>query len=335
MSTIPQIEQLRRSIVMSDGTVKLEVTTRVIDRGDLPFPDLFVLTITDTGDPKSDLLARVATPFDIRQTDPASPKYVRVVTSDSVIIPPDTFARISSINDLTGLPRDRTTAIRRGVSEYLSSVSTLIYDNITTADAAYKQVISRLSTLVTEWRNAFTSFVTNPTQTYTLPQAGASVESERIAVYTTAKTATQQAEAARDAAVAAKEACERDCASDRKIYDFLVLDVSFLQTAAAVVQNITEASIPPGTPTTTNAKNFVLQTGSYASDSRSYATMLARKIVDRDDYASRVATCSAQCQTLAAAALQAQNVVVAAQTTERAALARVYEVCPTFDPTTV
>jgi hypothetical protein len=335
MSTIPQIEQLRRSIVMSDGTVKLEVTTKVIDQGDLPFPDLFVLTITDTGDPKSDLLARVATPFDIRQTDPSSPKYVRVLTSDSVIIPPDTFARISNINDLTGLPRDRTTAIRAGVSEYLSSVSTLIYDNITTADAAYKQVISRLSSLVTEWRSAFTSFVTNPTQVYALPQAGASVESERIAVYTAAKNTRIQAEAARDAAVAEKEACVRDCEADRRIYDFLVVDVSFLQTAASVVQGITETSIPPGTPTTTNAKNFVLQTGSYASDPRSYASLLASKLVLRNTYASTVAACSARCQTLAAAALEAQNAVTAAQTVEREALARVYEVCPTFDPTTV
>jgi hypothetical protein len=82
----------------------------------------------------------------------------------------------------------------------------LIYDNYATADAAAKQVISRLSDLVTAWRTFSTAFATNPYQDYNLPQAAASVEAERTAVYVEKRTAREAAETAYDEAVAAKEA---------------------------------------------------------------------------------------------------------------------------------
>ena len=323
---------------MADGSIQLEVTSTITDQGDLPFPDLFVLSIVNALDPRKDVLARIATPYDIRQTDPTSPRFIKVVSSDMVLIPPDTFARIANINDITALPRDRTDAVRTGVTLYLSATCTLLYDNITTADAAYKQIIARLSTLVTEWRSAFTSFATNPSQLYPLPQASASVESERTAVYVSARNARLTAEAARDAAVTAASGCDQDCVAKRTIYDFLVADVSFLQTAKTVVQGITETvsggGLPPGTAST-NAKDFVLRGGSYAPDGRSYDALLATKITQRDAFARQVAACQAECQSLANAALTAQNTVNSALSVERAALAAVYAVCPTFDPTTV
>lgn len=323
---------------MADGSVQLEVTTTVIDQGDLPFPDLFVLSIVNTADPRKDVLARIATPYDIRQTDPTSPRYIKVTSTDMVVIPPDSFARIANINDITALARERSDAVRTGRTVYLSPVSTLIYDNITTADAAYRQIIARLSSLVTEWRGAFTAFVTNPSQQYSLPQADASLVDTRTAAYVAARTNRETAEAARDTAVTASNSCREAGAALRTIYEFLVADVSFLQTAKTVVQGITETvtggGSPPGTPST-NAKDFALRAGTYASDARSYDALLTSKITARDTYARQVTAQQAECQRLANAALTAQNTVNAALAAERTALAAVYAVCPTFDPTTV
>ena len=136
----------------------------------------------------------------------------------------------------------------------------------------------------------------------------------------------------------AASGCDQDCVAKRTIYDFLVADVSFLQTAKTVVQGITETvsggGLPPGTAST-NAKDFVLRGGSYAPDGRSYDALLATKITQRDAFARQVAACQAECQSLANAALTAQNTVNSALSVERAALAAVYAVCPTFDPTPV
>lgn len=335
MSTIPQAVQQRRPITLADGTQKFEITTTIVDKGDLPFKDLFVLTISDTGDPKDDVLARIATPYDIRQTDPTSPKYVKVSTSDMISIPPDTFARIANIDELTGLYRDRTAAIRNGRTEYLSSVMTVVYDTITTADAAYKQILSRLSTLVDNWRAAFTPFATNPTQLYDLPTPGVAVEDERKAAYVAARDARIAAEAERDKAQAAADACATGCASDKAIYNFLVADVAFLEAARTVVVNLQDASVPPGTPVTTNVKDFVLQQGAFVGDARTYQALLQAKTVARAEYAAKVAACDTTCASLAAAVLTAQRAVDSARTTERDALAGVYEVCPTFDPSSV
>jgi hypothetical protein len=335
MSTIPQVVQQRRPITLVDGTQKFEITTIVVDKGDLPFKDLFVLSISDANDPKDDVLARVATPYDIRQTDPNSPKYVKVKANDLIVIPPDTFARVANIDELTGLFRDRTAAVRNGRTEYLSSVMTVVYDTLTTADAAYKQILARLSALVEDWRAVFTPFATNPTQSYDLPVPGVSVEDERKRAYIAARNARIKAEADRDAAQAAANACESACATDKAIYDFLVADVAFLEAARTIVVNLQDTSIPPGTPLTTNVKDFVLQQGAFAGDNRSYQALLTAKKAARDEYAAKIAACSANCERLAAAVLEAQRIVDNARAAERDALSRVYEVCPTFDPNSV
>lgn len=335
MSTIPQVEQVRRTLTLANGAIKYEITTRITDAGDLPFKDLFVLKINDPGDAKDDVLARVATPFDVRQTDSASPKYIKVSTADLITIAPDVFARIANVDEITGLPRDRTVAVRNGRSEYLTSVMTVEYDTLTTASAAYKQILARLSSLVEEWRSLFTPFATNPSQSYELPAPGSSLEAERTASFTAARDARTSAEAARDAAQQALDACERDCTADKAIYDFLVTDVAFLEAARAAVVGMTESSIPPGTPVTSQVRDFVLQLGAFTNDERSYQILLMYKTMQRAEYAAKVSECATRCQQLRATLLQAQAGVDAARDAERAALAGVYEICPTFDPSTV
>lgn len=350
MSVIPVVRQVRRDYRLADGSLRFEVTSTVIDKGDLPFPHLFVLTLSSGGDPKDDVLARIATPTDLRRADPTAPVYVKVVSSSLIRIAPDTFARIANINDVSKLPRDRVEAQLQGFTEYLTTSITLIYDNVTTADAAAKQVIARLSTLTADWRTYNTEFSTNPYQDYTLPQPGISVESERTAVYVAKRDARVTAEATRDSLQTQKTACERDCAADKKIYDFLVVDVAQLQQARSIVLGqangtysaftIAPAILTPAGPfvvtlATTDTRDFALQAGLFSGNSASYQAMLTRKTSELSVYAEKVRVCEANCALLGAQLLEAQQVVDAATTAERAALAEVIAVCPTFDPASV
>lgn len=326
MSTIPTVEQTRRAITLANGDVRFEVTSLVTDEGDLPFTNLFVLSIVDPGDPKDDKLARIATPYDIRQTDPSNPtKYIKVVASDIITIAGDPFARISSVDDLTGLPRDRTVAVATGRAEYLSSSVTLVYDTLTTADAAYKQIIARLSELVEVWRTTFGAFVTSPSTSYALPRPGSSVEDERVAAYEAAKRARETAEASRDSAAEASEACTRDCTTSKAIYDFLVVDVAYLEASRAVVVPLAVS----------DARSFALGIDAYVGDTRTYENLLTFKRNQLAIYAAEVAACSTRCRGLSDALAAAERTLAGALATERDRLAEVYEVCPTFDPSTV
>ena len=354
MSLIPVVRQVRRETFLADGSVRFEITNQIVDQGDMPFPQLFVLTITDVASPKSDVLARIATPVDVRQSDSSAPVYVKVLSSDLIEIAPDTFARIANVNDVTRLPRDRVTAQLMGRREYLTETFSALYDNVTTAQAAAQAVIDRLSTLVTEWRSYATQFATNPYADFPLPQVDASVEAQRTAVYVEKRDARVAAEAAQDAAQAAKDACERNCSADKTIYSFLAYDVAFLEAARATVNGLTEVfnSGPtlnltggttltaPGTYTitatpSTRAKDFVLGTNIYSGNSTTYEVLLNKKRQDLALYAAKVRSCDANCAALGAALLTAQQAADAARSAEQAALANVIAVCPTFNPSTV
>lgn len=354
MSLIPIVRQVRRETFLADGSVRFEITNQIMDQGDMPFPQLFVLTITDVASPKSDVLARIATPVDVRQADSASPVYVKVSSADLIEIAPDTFARIASVNDVTKLPRDRVTALLSGRKEYLTAAFSILYDNVTTAQAAAQSVVDRLSTLVTEWRSYNTQFATNPYADFALPQVNASVEAQRTAVYVEKRDARVAAEAAQAAAQAAKDACVRDCASDKAIYDFLAYDVAFLEAARATVNGLTEVfgsgptlNLTGGTTLTapstytitatasTRAKDFVLGANSYSGNSNTYEALLIKKRSELVQYAAKVRTCEANCANLGAALLTAQQTTDAARSAEQTALANVIAVCPTFNASTV
>ena len=326
MSSTPIVRQTRRSFTLADGSVRYEVVNEIVAQGDLPFRHLFVLKVGANADPTDDVFARIATPADIRQATESAPIFVKVVSTDLVRISSDQFVKVPSYAELTRLPRDRTYAYQNGLPYYLSTTAAFVYDNVTTADAAAKQLLDRLSELVREWRQYNVAFVTNPYVDLSLPRPASSVESERTALFVEARTARTTAEAARDAAAAAKEACERDCAPTKTIYTWLVTQVAKLEAAQSVVAAIAETS---------GAKDFVLKQGSYVSDSRSYKDLLLELTAQRDSYATEVQACAVRCAQLGATLLEQQQAVDAAKRAEDAALANVVAVCPTFNPDSV
>lgn len=321
MSTIPRVDQIRQPLDVSGDVPKWLVTTRVIDKGDLPVKELFVLTITDPANPKSDKYLRVAAPQELHRLAMDGPVYIRVQTSDVVEVGADTFARVASIDDVTSLPTDRSVAVRQGRSLYLASSVTFLYDNVTTADAAYRALLARLSSLTTDWRTVTESFVTTPSQVYELPTTTATEESARTLVYRSAVANRKALEATRDRAVTDAADCDRSCTLDNALYNMLVADISFLQTAKSHVLSLSESG-------TTNVRTYVLN----GADATSYEALLAAKRSALAPVQVRVQTGQARCSTLDAAARAAQTAVDAARTAENTALGAVLAICPTFVP---
>lgn len=322
--TNPTITQRRRAAVLADGSTVYEVTTTVTSAGDLPTKNLFVLSIRDPDSPKADVLGRIATPLDLRRL--ANSLYVRVDASDLTYVSQDPLVRIGTISDLTTLDQDRTTAVLAGHSEYLVSAMTVTYSDRTTADAGFRQIISRLSDLTSSWRAFLTDFETHPTQSYELPVVNASVEDARRLIYEAAVAARKVTEAALSVAQTAYDSCQTDCSSDRAIYSIIAQDVTFLERARARVSALTESG-------STNAKDFVLQQNSYSSDIASYEALLTSKRAALSQYGTLVQACQDRCAQLRVERDSAQADVARALDAERSALADVRAVCPTFVPT--
>jgi hypothetical protein len=317
----PVVRQNRRPVRTPDGSIQLEVTTYVVDAGDLPFVELFVATIADPLNPKTDALARVATPLEIRQADASSPLYVRVESTDITYLSGDSFARIANVNDVTALPRDRTVAVQQGTNTYLTSAVTKYYADVTTAIAAYRTFLTRLSELVEAWREASASFTTSPTTDYTLPTVATSVEDELTDAYVAARDARLAALAARDAAQVARDACVRDGTTARQLHAILAYDVAFLESAKTRVTAYAAA----------DARTFALN----ASDAASYESLLVKKRSDLSAYLAAVRAQDETCLATDRTLRDAQASLDQAGRDETTALARVLEVCPTFNPSTV
>lgn len=319
MHATPVVRQIRRAVTLVSGATAFEVTTIVTDKGDLPIPELFVARIADPANPKADTLARVATPRDFHQESDAL--YIKVAGDDVRVISGDPFARVANVAELSTLARDRTTAVRRGQAEYLTASLTLTFPDVVTADAAYRTLLDRLSRLVSTWRTYQDRFVTNPATDYDLPVANLTEEAARIAAFRAARTARLAAQATRSTLQTQRDACEAHSVFNRNVLDILTEDVAFLDRARLQVSLTTETG-------STNVKAFVLD----GSDANSYETLLSQKRAAKETYRLRVVADAAECLNLQTQLLNATAAVTSAQAQEDAALARVLEICPTFDP---
>ena len=318
------VEQTRRVARLDTGGTAYEIATLVTDAGTLPTRNLFVVKVVGAGDAKTDVLARIATPMDLRRIEASA--FVRVDSGSLVYFDDSTFARVASIAELSTMPQDRAEAVRLGLPEYLTASVTLSYPDQVTADAAYRQLLARLSTLVTDWATFTGTFETTPTQGYDLPVLPQSVEDDRRAVYATAHDARKAAEVALDAAQRAFDACHTDCATDRALHALLTADVARLEKAETRASGIAETG-------STNVRDFALRTGAYASDPDSWHAILVDKRAALATAQLAVLACATACDALQTTRDVAQGALAAAADAERQALAGVREVCPTFVPT--
>jgi len=319
----PIVEQIRRLVVMADGNKRWEVTTKVVNKGDLPFPELFVLTIADPSDPKQDVLARVAVPHDLRNF--SGDIYVKVASTDITYLGGDTFARIANTSDLTSLPRDRVIAVQKNATEYLVSAMTKLYDALVTADAAGREIVARLSDLQTEWAATTSAFIGHIT--YTLPVVDPSVQAERRTTYTSAKAARIEAESERNSLAAQSASCDASQNLDKAIYDLLASSVALLEKSRSIVVglDLTLSPIP-------DTKDYVLGQGAFSADPTTYEVTLVQTRADLEACRQRLQTGANTCAALSSQLLVAQSAVTSARAAEDTALANLRAVCPTFTP---
>lgn len=332
-----RVNHVRRQIILATGQARFEVTLTVTDPGDLPFPQVFVARIVDPLNPKDDVLARLASPREFASEGDV--RYIKVDATDLKTISGDLFARVANVSEISAMPRDRTTAVREGRSEYLTSSVRLLYETITTADAAYRTFNDRLSNLVEEYRRYRDTFSTSPSRDYLLPLPLQSVEAEYTAAYRERKAETARLRDARDAAQVAYDGCEQRHEADRAILTFLVEDLATLERAKQRVTAMAETgTLVGGVYTTAPAiafdavvKTFVLNAG----DAESYEAMLARKRAAYDTVRARLEAGEATCRALAAALAAAETTLVNAEREEARVLGDLLVVCPTFDPDSV
>lgn len=319
----PQVSMLQRSLRYPDGSLHYEVTASVTSRGTiLPFIELFVLTITDPDNPRSDVLARVADPRDLRVDSDGV--YVKVDSADLRTISSDKFARIANVDELTTVPRDRVTAVRRGFSTYLASTVSIVYDKLSTADAASRQLLDRLSKLTTDYATFYGTFRTDPATVYSLPVTSRSVEAVLTAAYVAKRSARVAAESAATAARTARDNCRSQDSLLQQRIDGLIADVALLEAARVVVNSLTETG-------STNAKTFALN----GADAQSYESMLVNKRSALAAARTELGIHSASCNALAQALTDADAALATARTAENDALRDAYASCPTFNPNAV
>jgi hypothetical protein len=119
-----RIEQDSVEVTLADSSVVFQVTTTIIEPGILPDTGLFVFSIIDPAEPKSDEFVRVAQPHDINF-----------------------------------MLRDRDNAIAAGNEEYLYVKVVLQYPSLEVAIQAKAAIKSRIDSAISRWYQYQTEFV--------------------------------------------------------------------------------------------------------------------------------------------------------------------------------
>lgn len=157
--------QLRKAEI--DGaTVEYVVTTTVTDKGDLPDFGAFVLEIIEEGDPKQDILARVATPADVA---------VLATNRAAALANDDDFFRASTV-------------VKR-------------YKDINTAIAGKDFLQERVNALVVDYQAFLDKFLADPAQNLSFPAPNMGILTPTIEAY----TAKREERLAQDSLLAEEE----------------------------------------------------------------------------------------------------------------------------------
>lgn len=158
-----QVNMQRQSVIIS-GSVKYTVTTTCTVAGTLQDTSIFVLGILTPEDPKD-----------------------------------DTFTRVIDIADVSTYLTNRDSAISQGDNLWRAATMTLTYDDIQTANAAWKELSNRINLLVTNYDTYLTEFETfTAGDVIIYPAVDASKVTELKNAYATAATAVTVAQTASD-----------------------------------------------------------------------------------------------------------------------------------------
>lgn len=167
-----------RSTAVVAGTNKYIIVTTCTVAGTLPDANIFLLSIVTPDDPKDDTLVRVV-----------------------------------AVADITEYLTNRDAAVTAGSPFWRSQAVTLRFDDIETANAAWKELESRINKFVTQVDEYDSEFSTTGSGDVTVyPTADQSEKNARLAAYEATATPITDAEDARDTGQAACTQLTRDLA---------------------------------------------------------------------------------------------------------------------------
>jgi hypothetical protein len=319
--------------VDTEDGMRYQITTTIVDPGELPDVFLFVQDITDVADPKQDVFVRVGSPYDLE-------------------------------NVLVG----RDSAIAAGVLRYRTNMFVVRYTDLEVAVQAKQAISQRVDTAINTWYTYTTEFESP----YPLPVIDHPITDEEYLqtltnAYKAAVTAREAAEAAAVLAQAQVTIALADAAAAAAMIQIYQNETTFCQTARSSYWMGSPGILSGVSALSSASQAFYSSINAlYISDPITYAALLAPLNLMSGQMAAWLATepymsmmdvvlatfCSgastgysiavtnkvtkdiavANAQT---AKEQADASVATAQANEDAALAAVKAVCPTFDPSSV
>ena len=159
MATIEKtkVTQESKQLPLADGTFKYTIRTTVIEKGELPHPNLFVFKISDPNDPKDDAFERVGNPYDLENT---------ILSRDAALLV--------------------------GAEYYLDTTMLKEYTELEVAVQAKAAIVSRVEESVNAWITYMSDFA--GTSDVYHPTGDPGLEESLVIVYTDAKAARVAAE---------------------------------------------------------------------------------------------------------------------------------------------
>jgi chromosome segregation ATPase len=324
--------RFQRSTVVVSGTNTYEIIATCIIAGTLPDTNIFLLDIITVDDPKDDTLVRVV-----------------------------------QVADTVEFVTDRDDAITAGDTMWRSPAVTLRFDDIETANAAAKELSSRVNTLVETvdtYNEEFETIGTGEVTTY--PIVDPSLLTALTEDYTNSLQPVTDAETARDEQ---QETCTQLNADLLVIEDRLEEaqgDLALYQsiqaklTGSASIISSVDSALGPLVTATRNKVTLSAATPTEKTEIEVELQNMDAQLVtngleitnlenlNTNEVATTVATLQTRASTLSgdrnakileisqcsAAVASLQGELDAARATRDAALAAVVEVCPEFVPTT-
>ena len=152
----------------------------------------------------------------------------------------DTFDHYATIADLDLIPPARDQAITQGLTQYRDNVNLVKFDNLSVATTAAQVIRDTLNNVVSTYLKVKSEFTGSSTHYFPYNVEIATLRTEYIDAYTTARDARIAAEQAQDVAQATYDASQKEntTLTDAKtkiceIYDY----TSKLQTLSSVVSS--------------------------------------------------------------------------------------------------
>ena len=324
-----QVRMVRVITTNTDPAKRYSITSTCIVPGTLTDTGIFVLNIPNPSDPKD-----------------------------------DTFTRLITVQDVNDFLNDRDDAIQAGAAYWRSATSTLYFTDIETANAAWKELSSRITALVNSVDSYNTEFSTPPGgSVVTYPTTDTSDKDQLITAYEATAQPVEDAIAARDAKIIAcnkikdnitvtqdrLDEAESDLANYNALYPrTTLLSGNLLSIRAALVTNNGTVRTVNGTSSATIGEKDSIETVLLGNDSQLalfntevnnanninttvagiVATLQSRVLQLRNSllsWQSQYAVCTQEGTALQAAVAQTQLA-------QEAALADVVAVCPDFTP---